>query len=99
MKRNILLSILLGLGLSACNKDDSVRPDTEIINENIVSIKGEEYDIEFVITTIALISNISASDLYYDKVTHSLKIKHSTMELPLDLFSYDLNRLKKGEKL
>lgn len=99
MKRNLLLYLLLGLGLSACNKDDSAKPNTELTQENTVLIKGEEYTVDFVIKTISQISKIPVADLYYDETSHAVKITYSTLEFQLDLFADDLKRIKNAEKI
>ena len=45
MKRNLLFLMLLGLGLSACKKEETVSKDLQISQTSSIVLKGHNYEV------------------------------------------------------
>ncbi|WP_282638636.1 hypothetical protein [Sphingobacterium thalpophilum] len=92
MKRYLVFVALLGLGFSACKKEEATKPKDETI-----LVDGEEYDKEFVYTTVAKILAQPKDSIYYNPNTHTLNIDYLNFSMNMDKFGPDLWYAKTGK--
>jgi len=98
MKKCILFITLLGLGLSACKKEEITKADTEPIEENSLSINGETYSVQFITKTAAYILNLSSDKFSVNIDRNTIDLKEYDMSIPLTDLSSDLKRIKNENK-
>ncbi|MEZ0454740.1 hypothetical protein ABTW24_24340 [Sphingobacterium thalpophilum] len=95
MKRYSVFIALLGLGFSACKKEQATEPEKQILETILVD--GEEYDKEFVYTTVAKILAQPKDSIYYNPNTHTLNIDYLNFSMNMDKFGPDLWYAKTGK--
>lgn len=93
MKRYIVFVVLLGLGFSACKKEETTKP-----KEETILIDGEEFDKEFVYRATSKILNIPKDSIYYNPKTHTLNIDYLNFSMDMEKFANDL-RTARAERL
>lgn len=93
MKRYIVFVALLGLGFSACKKEEATKP-----KEETILIDGEEFDKEFVYRATSKILNIPKDSIYYNPKTHTLNIDYLNFSMDMEKFANDL-RTARAERL
>lgn len=89
MKRYFLCVALLGLGLSACKKEQ-----TEKLKEDAILIDGEEFERDFVYRNAARILNMPKDSIYYNPQTHTLNIDYINFSMDMEIFAIDLRNAK-----
>ncbi|HBI88563.1 MAG TPA: hypothetical protein DDY75_11925 [Sphingobacterium sp.] len=92
MKRYLMFIALLGLGFSACKKEEAVKP-----KEETIVIDGEEFGKDFVYTTTSKILNIPKDSIHYNSKTHTLNIDYLNFSMNMDKFATDLRTAKAGK--
>ena len=83
---------LLGLGFSACKKEESAKP-----KEDTILIDGEDFGKEFVYTTAAKILAQPKDSIYYNAETHTLNIDYLNLKMDMEMFATDLRNAKAGK--
>lgn len=98
MKRNILFLTLLGLGLSACKKEEIAKLEPESTEKNYLIVNGETYSVEFITKTAAYVLNLPSDKFSVNIDKNTIDLKEYDMSIPLTDLSSDLKRIKNENK-
>ena len=86
--------MILGLGFSACKKEDSVKSEPELV-ETII-IKGKQYDLNYIKRGLSIILNAPVDQIIYDSERHFFSLKGYVMEINPDNEIDDILKLKEA---